>query len=76
MLSVLGMRGYSMSLPWGVREAHPIDRANLVMPEIVLETLDIDVSQMMRPLFDALWNASGLSHSTSYDDQGKWKRTS
>ncbi len=72
MLSVLGVRGYSMYLPWGTREGHPIDRANLVMPEIILETFDSDMSQTMRPLFDALWNASGHSQSTSYNDQGKW----
>jgi hypothetical protein len=64
MLSVVGVRGYCMHLPWGFREAHAIDRANLVMPEVLLETLEVDASQTMRPLFDALWNASGISHST------------
>jgi hypothetical protein len=73
-LSALGVRGYRMQLPWGLREALAIDRDNLVMPEIILDTLDIDASQTLRPLFDALWNASGISQSTSYDQQGKWKK--
>jgi hypothetical protein len=73
MISVLGVRGYRMHLPWGGREAHAIDRDNLVMSEIILESFDIDASQTLRPLFDALWNASGISQSTSYDREGKWK---
>jgi hypothetical protein len=73
MLSLLGVHGYTMWMDWG-RNADPIDRDNLVIPEILLETLDVDRARAMRPIFDALWNATGLPQSTSYDEQGQWKR--
>lgn len=31
------------------------------------------VSDAMRPAFDTIWNAGGLPHSPSYDDEGRWR---
>ena len=51
-----------------------IDRKILQMPEVVVENFDCDCepATVMRPIFDAIWNAAGFPRSLNYDEQGKW----
>lgn len=74
MISLLGLKGYKL-VAEGSRwlfEPTLIDRNELVVPEVVLENFDYEPEQVMRPAFDAIWNAAGWQRSMSYDDQGKW----
>ena len=76
MLSFLGVRGYIMggvnNFSRGRRGQDPIDRDSLVIPEVLLETFDKDPAEVMRPAFNAVWNASGWPRSMNYDENGKW----
>lgn len=74
MLSFLGVRGYIISGSNNfLRRGHdPIDRDSLVIPEVLLETFDKDPAEVMRPAFDAVWNAAGRPRSMNYDKNGKW----
>jgi hypothetical protein len=47
------------------------DRDDILFPGIVVDNLDIDVSGLLRPLFDILWQASGWNGSPNYKD-GVW----
>jgi hypothetical protein len=51
------MPGTAEPLPGAIafREEH------LVLPEIVLENFECDVAKQMRPIFEIVWNAAGLS---------------
>ncbi len=55
---------------------HPIDRDVLVVPEVLLESLDDisepDVARLLRPIFDMVWNAAGHPQSRNYDAEGNW----
>jgi hypothetical protein len=79
MLSLVGVRGYQMlrNLPYSYYSAYrPIDRDDLVVPEVLVESLDLDLNalqRLMRPLLDAVWNAVGLPRSLHYDESGNWK---
>ena len=78
MLSFLGVRGYWMYVgpQWAGSGARTIGRDNLIAPELVLDTYDLDEAQtatLMRPLFDSIWNACGWERSINYDEQGKWR---
>jgi hypothetical protein len=55
-------------------EAVAFDRDPLVIPEIVVEDLSRPAHEILRPLFDLLWNAGGWSRSPYYDASGAWKR--
>jgi hypothetical protein len=55
-------------------EAVAFDRDPLVIPEIVVEDLSRPASEILRPLFDLLWNAGGWSRSPYYNASGEWKR--
>lgn len=76
MLSMLGVSGYIMGVRkhldlWG-ENRYPIDRDALLLPEIVIEGFDVDLSEVMRPVFDSVWNAAGWPKSMNYDESGKW----
>jgi hypothetical protein len=74
MLSLLGVKGYMMYIPMERRfgGGRPIDRDALLIPERLVEDLDADVDTVLRPVFDALWNATGWPGSINFDELGKW----
>jgi len=39
----------------------PFKEDDLVLPEVVIEDFDCDVSKQMEPIFEIVWNAAGLS---------------
>jgi len=73
-LTLFGVKGYSMGLykrHW-FREIHKIEKEVLFLPEVVIETYEVKVEDVLRPIFDAVWNACGFPKSLNYDDDGKW----
>lgn len=74
MLSLIGVSGYVMATNrtafWD--EGHPIDRNILVIPEIMIEDFNCDPFEVMKPVFDAVWNAAGWPQSMNYDQKGQW----
>lgn len=76
MLTLHAVKGYALAVstarsPFG-GVSHTIDRDTLVIPEVLLEDLNLDPVAIMRPIFDAVWNAAGLPRSMNYDADGKW----
>jgi hypothetical protein len=73
MLSLVGVKGYTMAVDRFLMEnSHPIDRDTLQVPEVMIERFDIDSTEVMRPAFNAVWNAAGFPRSMNYDKDGKW----
>jgi len=52
---------------------YPIDRESLVLPDVSADSLDVECPQLLKPIFDSLWNASGFVGSPSYDAERNWK---
>jgi hypothetical protein len=80
LLSVVGVRDYRMLQQGGAlhyySKLRPIDRDDLLVPEVLVESLEQDLhalQQRMRPLLDAVWNAVGAPHSPHYDESGNWQ---
>lgn len=62
---ILGNRRYS----------EEINRDILDLPESVIENLDInliDIINILKPLYDIIWNAFGLPRSFNFDENGRW----
>jgi hypothetical protein len=74
MVSLLGVRRYQLAQSEGIL-SEPIDRNDLIVPEIVLEDLENDIGAQLRPIFDAIWQAAGESGSRNYDAAGHRKPT-
>lgn len=73
VLSLSGFRGayLSFSNEFFWEDARPFDRDSLQTPEVVIESIAIDVPAIraaMRPAFDTLWQASGYKHSLASED--------
>lgn len=54
-------------------EPSPFDRDVLPIPDVALEQLDTDGVKVLKPLFDAVWNAAGYERSLNYTDTGDWQ---
>lgn len=74
-LSLLGVRDYLMGVDshmWDL-EVHPIDRDELVLPELQVEDASISAERILKPPFDSIWNACGYERSMNYDENGNWR---
>ena len=47
------------------------DRDDILLPGVIVDNSDIDISELLHPIFDILWQAAGLSSSPNYVD-GVW----
>jgi hypothetical protein len=75
MLSLTGVKGFTMAVgssSSSVFETYPVDRDILLLPDVLLVDYAEDIGSMMRPAFDAVWNAAGWPGSLNYDEAGKW----
>jgi len=73
-LTFVGVKGYFMSFGQGMfkeRGEYEIDRDILLLPEVIIENYDTAPEDILKPCFDAMWNACGFPKSPNYDDAGK-----
>lgn len=50
----------------------PIDRSDLFIPEIVIDDLNVGPDELLRPLFDMIWNSAGRRRSLNFNEQGQF----
>ncbi|MBY3097533.1 AlbA family DNA-binding domain-containing protein [Rhizobium laguerreae] len=55
----------------GFQEADPLGREIIALPEVYVDSFDVDVTKAMRPAFNVLWNACGHHHCDVYDANGE-----
>jgi hypothetical protein len=75
MLTLLGVSGSTIDVysPFGIMKPHKIDRDDLLVPEVMIESFDlIKPAKVMKPVFDAIWNAAGWPRSLNYNEEGEW----
>jgi hypothetical protein len=77
MISLIDVEGFTMatSSRQGGHLSHRIDRAILILPEVIVEDYGSDLSAILQPGFDAIWQAAGFLRSENYDSHGNWKLT-
>jgi len=56
-----------------IDEPYPIDRDIVQIPEIIIEDYNFDPPQLLKPIFDSIWNACGYERSFNYSVDGVWK---
>lgn len=70
-ISFIGVEGYRIPL-LGRRTSDLIDREILYLPEIMIETEDYNLSKLIRPTFNSLYNAFGLERHSHFNEEGEW----
>jgi hypothetical protein len=75
ILTLVGVKGYMMATrKYSRSRGNPIiDREIVPPPGVVFHEEHYDIGEKMRPIFDTIWNASGLPASMNYGQDGKWK---
>jgi hypothetical protein len=71
MVSLLGVKVMYIPAGPGGEFRSQFDRDTLLLPDCLVEHLSVDQDQLLRPVFDAMWQASGWMRSFYYDDHGK-----
>ena len=74
-LSFVGVRGYTLAVDRSIlwREGVlTLQEDMVVLPEVLISDRDVQSHQLLRPIFDMVWNAFGFIRSLNYDDQGHW----
>jgi len=74
-ISFLGINGYSMKDPKSeaaMSISSPIKPEDLILPAVVINDFNEDLSHLLKPAFDIVWNACGLPGSINYDQEGNW----
>ncbi|HRK75138.1 MAG TPA: ATP-binding protein, partial [Rhodothermales bacterium] len=72
MLSLMGVRGHYIALnSRKILPGHTIDRDVLMVQEVLLESFEGEVDRVLKPCFDAIWQAGGYPYSMHYMMEGK-----
>jgi hypothetical protein len=53
-------------------DSQPIDRDVAIFPEVQIGSFHEEIPSVMKPIFDAVWNACGLPYSYNYTEDGTW----
>jgi hypothetical protein len=74
-LSLLGVKEYMMFVSNYdfIDEIQPIDRDDLIIPEVQLDDASHSAEEILKPIFDSVWNACGYKQSVNYDEHGNWR---
>ncbi len=77
MLTFTGVKNCRLAVnlerldPWR-QHTYKIDRDPLIISEIMVENYSDDPANILRPIFDAVWNSAGWPKSMGYDENGEW----
>lgn len=74
-LTLVGAKGWKMAVNpqkiW-LSQVYTIDRDILQLPETIVESYDTEPKDILRPMFDLIWNACGYERSYNFDESGNW----
>jgi hypothetical protein len=71
--SFLGVMGFSMRNFNDFATGCTIDRDNLILPDILVESSEVKPEIVLKDAFDLVWQACGFGRSHNYDDEGHRK---
>jgi hypothetical protein len=70
-LTLTRVKGAGIQSDADFEEKLPIDRDNLYLPEVLLDDLSVNITKVLRPLFDMIWNAAGWEKSWNVTPDGR-----
>ena len=74
-LTLIGAKDWEMGVDrmkyWG-DEYYKIDRDILQLPETIISSYDTEQKDILRPMFDLIWNACGYKRSYNFNEAGNW----
>jgi len=73
-MTLIGIKDWEMSVDEmsSLDEAYKIDRDVLQLPETIIESYNMKPEDILRPMFNLIWNACGYERSFNFDKAGNW----
>ncbi len=74
-LTLIGVKDWEMGVDrmnFVHNNYYKIDRDILQLPETIIESYDTEPKDILRPMFDLIWNACGFKRSDNFDEAGNW----
>lgn len=72
LASLVFVHGLEIWFPNLLDRQPPIDRTNVILPDVVLTDYKEKLAAVLRPAFDAMWQSAGWPRSMNYDENGVW----
>jgi len=72
-LSFINMKGFKLGTESMVLGEGRLDKDLILFPEVFFENLSDDIINLLRPVFDIVWNAFGYERSFNYKEDGTWR---
>ncbi len=74
MLTLLHVRDHRMDPGNGrhVLSLPTVDREHVILPDVLVQDTSLPIDQILKPVFDLLWQAFGLHKCDHYGTDGKW----
>lgn len=80
LLMVTLLNANRMTLPTGrgalFDKQYSCDRPTVMLPEVLVEDQTTPSDVLLRPVFNAIWNACGFESCMNYGDDGRWTKKS
>ncbi|MFH0801324.1 MAG: ATP-binding protein [bacterium] len=76
LVSITEVLGVRMLINNSLDNSAKIDRDIIVLPDVVLESYPAsrgEVTKLLKPIFDSVWNACGRESSLNFDEYGNWR---
>lgn len=51
---------------------YPIEAETIILPEAIVESFTTPAHEILKPMFDLIWNACGFPGSENFDAEGNW----
>ena len=51
---------------------YSIDTETVILPETIVESFTTSAQEVLKPMFDLIWNACGFPGSANFDAEGNW----
>jgi hypothetical protein len=76
-IAFLGVKEYRLRVnpQFFFDSTYLIEEDDLILPEVVIQDFPKSIeelSTLLKPIFDGLWNAAGFPESLNYDKDGNW----
>jgi len=76
-VSLVNTNGYRAKVENDRIIGNVLSEETLLLPNRLVDTNeDKDIQEILRPVFDSLWNAIGYSESPNFNSQGMWRKSS
>jgi len=72
LVNVAGSQMIASQHDYDLNKRYQITQQHIVLPEVVVDSLDEDPAKILKPTFDLVWNAFGYAESWNFDDEGQW----